>query len=247
MKKLISTMVFCVILNLVLIVTLAVAGDPDLIMYLPMDDGSGDTVKDLSPNKLDGKIVGKDFKWVDAKKGKGLEFVSGTEIQVPDNKLLDAMKALTIELWVKQDTHQSTGLIQKGATWPGLSYLLQPWSDQQIYFGVNETSSRAIAPAGSYPLKTWYHLAAVFSGQDLLVYINGVEKNKAKAPVNQVPDTKEPLEIGRAITGAIDDFVMYARALTLAEINKDMGGVTVTAVNSSGSLTTTWGSLKVSR
>lgn len=246
MKKLVSTMVFCAFLSLVLTATLAMAADPTVIVYLPMNDGSGDTVKDLSPNKLDGKIVGKDFKWVDAKNGKGLEFVSGTEIQVVDNKLLDAMKALTIELWVKQDTHQSTGLIQKGATWPGLSYLLQPWSDQQIYFGVNDTSSRAIAPAGSYTLKTWYHLAAVFTGSDLLVYINGVEKNKAKAPVNQVPDTKDPLEIGRAITGAVDDFIMYSRALTLAEINKDMGGVT-TAINNSGSLTTTWGSLKENR
>ena len=246
MKKLISTMVFCILLSLVLIVTLAMAGDPNLILYLPMDEGSGDTVKDLSPNKLDGKIVGKDFKWVDAKKGKGLEFVSGTNIQVPDNNLLDAMKALTIELWVKQDTHQSTNLVFKGVTWPGLSYLLQPWSDQQIYFGVNDTSSRAIAPAGSYSLKTWYHLAAVFTGQDLIIYIDGVEKSKANAPVNQVPDTKEPLEIGKLFTGAIDEFVMYSRALKPAEIISDMGGVMM-AVNSSESLTITWGSLKVNR
>ena len=239
-------MVFYILLNLVLIVTLTLAVDPDLIMYLPMDEGSGDTVKDLSSNKFEGKITGKDFKWIDGQKGKGLEFVSGTHIQIPDNKLLDGMKTLTIEIWVRQDTHQNTNLVLKGVNWPGLSYLLQPWGDQQVYWGVNQVDSRAIAPAGSYPLKKWYHLAAVFDGQDLILYIDGVEKSKAKAPVNIVPDTGEPLELGKLFTGAIDEFVMYNRALKPAEITSDMGGV-VMAVNSSKSLTTTWGSLKMNR
>jgi len=245
MKKLIYTMVFSVLLSLVLIVTLAMAKDPNLILYMPMDEGNGDTVKDLSPNKLDGKIVGKDFKWVDAKKGKGLEFVSGTKIQIPDNALLDGMKALTIEMWVKMDTHQATRLIDKGESWDQLSYLIQPWSDQQIYFGIFSTASRAITPAGSFALKTWFHLAAVFNGTDLILYIDGVEKSKATSPVKQVPDTAEPLEIARDTTGTVDEFALYNRALTLAEVNKDMGGIS-TAVNSTGSLTTTWGSLKAS-
>jgi len=147
--------------------------DPDLIMYLPMDEGAGDTVKDLSPNGFEGKITGKEFKWVDGKKGKGLDIVSGTEVQVEDNGMLDNMKALTLEIWVMQNEHQATGIIQKGANWPDMSYLLQPWSDQQVYFGIKDTSSRAIAPAGSYPLKKWYHLAATFDGTDLKVFIDG--------------------------------------------------------------------------
>jgi len=244
MKKLIFSIVFCVLLTLGLIVACAMAADPALIVYLPMDDGSGSIVKDLSPNKLDGTIVGKDFKWVDAKKGKGLDIVSGTEIQIPDNALLDAMKALTIELWVKMDTHQATRLVDKGESWNELSYLLQPWSDQQIYFGLFSTASRAITPAGSYALKTWFHLAAVFNGTDLILYIDGVEKSKASSPVKEVPDTKEPLEIGRTTTCIIDEFAMYSRALTPAEIAKDMSGIIAAAVSSVGSLATTWGQLK---
>jgi len=244
MKKLMFSAVFCAFLTFGLIVTYAVAGDPNLIIYLPMDDGSGTTVKDMSPNKLDGKIVGNDYKWIDAKKSKGLELVSGTNIQIPDNKLLDGMKALTVELWVKMDTHQSTRLINKGENWPGLSYLIQPWSDQQIYFGINDTSSRAIAPAGSFTLKTWFHLAAVFNGSELILYIDGAEKSRAKSPVNQVPDTADPLHIGRATTGAIDEFVLYDRALTQAEISKDMAGITIAAINNNSSLTTTWGQIK---
>jgi hypothetical protein len=241
MKKILFSMVFCILLTFGLV---AMAEDPNLVVYLPMDDGSGDVVKDLSPNKLDGKMLGKDYKWVDAKKGKGLDIVTGTEIQIPDNALLDGMKALTIEMWVKMDTHQATRLIDKGENWPGLSYLIQPWSDQQIYFGINDTTSRAVAPAGSYALKTWFHLAAVFNGTDLILYIDGVEKSKASSPVKQVTDTPEPLEIGRGTTGTIDEFALYNRALTPAEVNKDMNGIAAAAVNSAGSLTTRWGQLK---
>jgi hypothetical protein len=241
MKKIIFSMIFCILLALGMV---AMAADPNLVVYLPMNDGSGDVVKDLSPNKLDGTIVGKDYKWVDAKQGKGLDIVNGTEIQIPDNALLDSMKALTIEIWVKMDTHQATRLIDKGENWDELSYLIQPWSDQQIYFGILSTSSRAITPAGSYTLSKWFHLAAVFDGTDLILYIDGVEKSKAKSPVNQVPDTKEPLEIARGTTGTIDEFALYNRALTPAEIAKDMNGISAAAVSSVSKLTTTWGQLK---
>jgi len=244
MRKLLFSMVFCVLLTLGLVATCAMSADSSLVVYLPMDDGSGTTVKDLSPNKLDGKIVGNGYKWVDAKRGKGLDFVSGTEIQIPDNALLDGMKALTIEIWVKMDTHQATRLIDKGTSWNQLSYLIQPWSDQQIYFGIFSTASRAIAPAGSYTLGKWFHLAAVFNGTDLILYIDGVEKSKANSPVKEVPDTPEPLEIAREITCVVDEFAFYNRALSPAEIAKDMAGITVAAVSSVGSLTTTWGQLK---
>jgi hypothetical protein len=220
------------------------AADPNLVVYLPMEDGNGTTVKDLSPNKLDGKITGNSYKWVDAKKGKGLDLTTGTEIQIPDNALLDGMKAFSTELWVKMDTHQATRLIDKGTSWDQLSYLIQPWSDQQIYFGVLSTASRAITPAGAFSLKTWFHLAAVYNGSDLILYIDGVEKSKASTTVKQVPDTPEVLEIGRDTTGVIDEFAFYNRALTQAEVAKDMNGIAAAAVNSADSLTTTWGQIK---
>jgi len=244
MKKLLFSIVFCVLLSLGLIVNCSMAKDPALIVYLPMDDGSGDIVKDLSPNKLDGTIIGKDFDWVDAKKGKGLEIAGVTEIQIPDNVLLDGMEAFTAELWVKMDTHQATRLIDKGENWDQLSYLIQPWSDQQIYFGIFSLASRAITPAGSFDLETWFHLAAVFDGQDLILYIDGVEKSRADSPVDEVPDTNEPLEIGRESACTIDEFAMYSRALTPAEIAKDMDGVDAASVSNIGRLATTWGQLK---
>ncbi|MGQ9608455.1 MAG: LamG domain-containing protein [bacterium] len=220
------------------------AVDPNLVIYMPMNDGKGDTVKDLSPNGFDGKIVGGNYKWINGKIGNGIEMTAETEIQIPDNDMLDGMKALTLEIWLKQDTHQSTGVVQKGTNWPDMSYLLQPWSDQQVYFGISNTSSRAIAPAGSYPLGEWYHLAATFDGTTLKVFINGKEKASAKSPVAECPDTNTPLQVGNRFAGVIDEFVMYNRALTDDEIKTDMAGVSL-SIEAKNKLPILWGYLKL--
>ena len=222
MKIQIYFLLFCLILTTALINAYAV--DPDLVVYLPLDEGKGKDVADASGNGHDGSIVG-NFNWIDGQYNKALELaVAEAEVQVPDDKALDGMKALTIEVWVRQDTHQATGIVQKGANWPNISYLLQPWSDQQIYFGVQNTSSRAITKAGDYPLKEWYHLAGTYDGSTLKIYINGEEKASAPAPVKVVPDTPEPLQVGNRLLGAIDEFVLYTRALSANEIQDDMNG-----------------------
>jgi len=238
----------CVLFFLLCFIAITVFGkahaaDPDLVVYLPLNEDKGDKVIDASGNGHDGDIVG-DAKWVDGQYGRAVELaVAGTEIQIPDDEGLDGMKALTIELWVKQDSHQATGIIQKGDNWPNISYLMQPWSDQQIYFGVKDTTSRAITKPGDYPLKEWYHLAGTYDGSTLKIYIDGEEKASAPAPVKTVPDTDTPLQVGNRLIGAIDEFVMYSRALTESEIQKDMKGV-IMPVGKKGKIAITWASIK---
>lgn len=219
------------------------AADPDLVVYLPMDEGKGDRVADASENGRDGTVVGS-VEWIDGKYGRAVELAAaGAEIQIPDDVALDGMEAMTLEVWVRQDSHQATGVVQKGTNWPDMSYLLQPWSDQQIYFGVKDTSSRAITKPGDYPLGEWYHLAGTYDGKTLKVYINGEEKAVAPAPVDTVPDTAQPLQVGNRLIGAVDEFVMYSRVLTEDEIRKDMKGV-VLSVEKKGELAITWASIK---
>ncbi len=219
------------------------AADPDLVVYLSMDEDQGDLVADVSGNGHDGEIVG-DAQWIDGKYGRAIELVTAeAEIQIPDDPALDQLQAMTVEIWIRQDTHQATGIIQKGGNWPDISYLLQPWSDQQIYFGIQDTASRAITKPGDYPLEEWYHLAGTYDGETLAVYINGEEKASAPAPVDQMPDTTQPLQVGNRLMGAIDEFAMYSRALTEAEIERDVSGILM-PVERKGKLTITWGLLK---
>lgn len=234
--------VFCSLFCLALFIFQVYATDPDLIVYLPMDSLDGDEVTDASENGLDGTLVG-EANLIDGKNGKALEFTADAEIQVPDDESLDGMQAITIAAWVWQDSHQGTGIIQKGGGWGNMSYLIQPWSDQQIYFGILDTTSRAITSPGDYPLGEWYHVAGTFDGENLAVYINGEEKATAPAPADAIPDTEESLQIGNRLAGALDDFAMYSRVLTADEIQALMSG-DIMPVEMMGKLATTWAAIR---
>ena len=46
--------------------------DKSLLLYLALDEGQGNVIKDQSSNGFEGKVV--DAKWVDGKFGKALQF-----------------------------------------------------------------------------------------------------------------------------------------------------------------------------
>ncbi|MBD3180845.1 hypothetical protein GF312_01035 [Candidatus Poribacteria bacterium] len=243
MKKCIYLFLFCFIL---FIFQSYAANDPDLIVYFPMDEIDGDQVADASENGFNGTIVG-DASLTEGRHGNGLELTTDAEIQIPDEgEALDNMQALTLAVWVRQDEHQATGIIQKGDGWGNMSYLIQPWSDQQIYFGIMESASRAITKPGDYPVGEWYHMVGTFDGEELAIFINGEEKARAAAPTDTVPDTVEPLQIGNRMAGSLDDFVMYSRVLTVEEIKQIMEG-NILPVERKGKLAGTWASVKTEK
>lgn len=215
-----------------------------LLVYLPMNEGKGKIAKDGSGNDFDGEIVNGNGKWVTGQFDKGLELTATEEVQVKDAPGLDGGKAFTVAVWVFQENQQNTGVIQKGTKWgDDMSFLIQPWSDGKIYFGVNVTASRAITNAGDHPLGKWYHLTGTFDGDMLKIFIDGTMKAEAKAPVNESPDTKVPIQVGNRLAGKIDEFVMYSRDLSENEIRAVFENDFV-AVDALGKVATTWGQLK---
>ena len=215
----------------------------DLLVHLSMDDGKGKVVKDGSDNGFDAEIVNGGGKWIAGQFDMGLELTAAEEVQIEDRPEIDGGKEFTIAMWVFQEIQQNTGLIQKGTNWPDISYLIQPWSDGQIYFGVNVTASRAITKAGAYSLSEWYHLAGTFDGDMLKVFIDGDLAAEAKAPVKEAPDTGTPLQLANRFAGQIDEFVMYSRALPEQEIQAVFENDFL-AVDALGKVATTWGQLK---
>ncbi len=240
-KRKVSLVALTLMLMSIPLISNAVKLD-DLLVYLPMDEGKGNRVEDASDNDFDGDIVG-GAKWVAGQFGEGLELIAADEVQIDDDPAIDGGDEFTIAMWVFQEGEQNTGLIQKGTNWPDISYLIQPWSDGQIYFGVNVTASRAITKPGTHPLGKWYHLAGTFDGKDLKIFINGALKAEAAAPVKTAPDTGTPLQLGNRFEGKIDEFVMYSRALPEDEI-KLLFDNDFLAVNALDKLATTWGTIK---
>ena len=139
----------------------------------------------------------------------GGDYFNGAEDYVTvldDDFELGGMSQLTIEVWAKQPTYHANGLVGKDGN---DGYLLQGWSDQQMYFAVGGTEDRAIAPVGSYPLNQWYHLVGVFNGTNILIFINGVLKNEtgktATVPLSSSPVYVGTNNVGSYFTGFLDE------------------------------------------
>src|SRR5882762_6503803 len=101
----------------------------------------------------------------------------------------------------------------------------------------NTTGTSNVARYGATTLQanTWYHVAGVYdaTARTLTVYLNGQLDNGAlvgTVPASQ-PSTSVNVQVGQRpgapgtynFTGRIDDVRIYNRALTLAQIQADMG------------------------
>ena len=79
---------------------ISLAQAPKLIARWPLDEGSGDVVKDVVGGN-DGKFVDGKLDWVEAKFGKGLEF-TGKDIHVAVKKSpdLESADSVTLAAWI---------------------------------------------------------------------------------------------------------------------------------------------------
>ena len=97
----------------------------------------------------------------------------------------------------------------------------------------NPTSwKEAVSPASTLALGTWTHVAGSYDGQNLKVFINGVEQNSVAFQGSIVTSPNYPLTIGklsdpvqaasRFFNGKIDEVRIWHRALTAAELMANM-------------------------
>jgi hypothetical protein len=89
--------------------------------------------------------------------------------------------------------------------------------------GGRENSHELFSEEAVLTLNRWQHLAMTYDGQDLCVYLNGTVVGSQTIGKPRVPGTT-PLSIGKrqdnyvALTGRIDEVLLYNRALSPAEI-----------------------------
>ena len=240
------TLTFSVYLLIVLSSTFALG--QGLVLYLPFDGGA----KDASGNGNDGIIHG-NASWVAGKYGQAMQFDGTTYVEIPDktNSGFDGVSGLTVQAWVRMNTHHDNGIIVKlitpGVHWPCV-YNLETWSDQMAYFGVNQDTGEWVF--GPYPLNEWFHIAGVFDNGKEVLYINGQKIGEVTDPIKILPDSDLPVYIGCVdpanyfFKGELDDIAIYNRALTQAEIQRDMGSISPASVNSVGKLANTWAAIK---
>ena len=203
--------------------------DPDPtapLAHFSFDEGSG-TTADGGP--LDGTING--ATWAAGRVGGALRFDGVDDwVSVADDPSLQLADAVTLEAWVNPadaDSWQTVVLKERPG---GLSYALyRSWADGAPSATVNNGGSRDVHTVGSaLPLDQWSHLAFTYDGGTVRLYVNG-EQVASQAVAGPLVTGNGVLAIGgntvwptEYFAGLIDEVYVYGRALSQAEIQRDM-------------------------
>ncbi|MFA9465486.1 MAG: glycoside hydrolase family 2 TIM barrel-domain containing protein, partial [Velocimicrobium sp.] len=164
------------------------------------------------------------------------------------NEVMKGSNPFTVEAWMNPNggNSESNMLISKGDSCMGFRI-----SENSVYFFVKNTSgSWKICQGTLTDLTTWHHVAGVYNGADLEVYIDGV-LTKTTTSVGSIASQEEaPLGIGidkllsRAGGNSFATARIYSKALTAEELtgqmNYDKGMIQTAAVAKTDAAVQLW-------
>ena len=231
-----------------------------LVLYMPLDEGSGKTTEDKSKTKAKGEVKG--AKWVDGKFGKALQFESSAEhVLVPDDKAYHIEEEITQAAWVWLERLPSAHAIVFGTREGGggrnigFGYGMNPGNGIKVWTNgkgggfkdINDNKTRL-------KTKQWYYLAYTHTDDDngmVKIYVDGKvtheeESNNPVLPAGAPDAVQIGTWSGEAWPGIVDEVRMWNRILSDDEIEFSMetGERKFLAVQPAGKLAATWSQLK---
>ena len=248
------------------------ANDDSLILYLPFNEGEGDTAFDRTRLGNHGKLEGGP-QWVKGKHGKAIEFDGDDDVVIIETKNSKELQlhesAGTAECWFLmkgEGISTAPRLIAKESITNDscdCDPLRGGFALKFRKHGVKLTLQLSVEkgsrknndpnPDANVNNDVWYHAAGTWEEGEHRVYLNGKlvfedEGNEALP----LKDVDNDLRIGgtfaglRNFQGIIDEVRIWNRALPINEIkdNMKLGFGPLLGVSPDGMLTTTWGQIK---
>ncbi|MBE2295870.1 MAG: hypothetical protein IAF00_13015 [Phycisphaerales bacterium] len=200
-----------------------------LVAAYSFDDGSGNTVTDLSGQGNHGTLSG--VRWsTRGKSGKALYFNGNSWVTIKDSASLDLSTGMTLEAWIYPTSAMKgwrSVLLKEQAN--GLVYALQANSNaNQPSFGIRIDGIHQSLAGGPWLTRgQWAHLAATYDGTTQRFYVNGSEVAHRRIS-GFIETSNGVLRIGgnsiwgEYFNGYIDEVRIYNRALSVGEIQSDM-------------------------
>ncbi len=199
----------------------------NLVSYWKLDESSGNATDTIGSNTLTNTNT---VTYSAGKVNNGATMVSASsqELKITDGSQvgLDITGNLTIAYWFKRSSGSKVHVGKYNSTGGQKSYLLQVYSDNNIYFdisgtGVNDiyfTSTATTTDTG------WNHLVGVYNGSTLVVYLNG--SLLAGSTTGVVPaslaDSASDFSIGKYDANysdaQYDEVGIWSKALTSEEV-----------------------------
>ncbi|MGZ4313527.1 MAG: LamG domain-containing protein [Solirubrobacteraceae bacterium] len=206
-----------------------------------LDEGSGTTVTDGSGNGNNGVLSG-GTTWVPGISGSAVGFdgFSG-QIKVEDNDALEPAGAITVSAWVKHAGSPGTYryIVAKGGNGCiAASYGLYsgPSGGLQFYVSQHHGSVYARSPDAGQGIwdGNWHLAVGTYDGTTIRLYVDGVEVGSGTAwtgALEYLLPSSNDFYIGNYpscqdhwFAGAIDDVMVWGRALSASEISAMVPG-----------------------
>jgi len=233
--------------------------DPKTIVGIwLLDEGSGTVMKDSSPNRNNGKVVG--AQWVKGKFGSALEFDGTNHAEIPTSATTDKyVDGFTYLLWVMPTgtpPNANTRIIERD--WHNPTIQIGP---TDFYGSIMIAGDQAASNirGGTWTKGEWAFVALSWDGSTLRLYVNDKMVQEKKLGK---PDFSKNHESGAiwlaqwkagadwSFKGVIDDVGVFSAALSDTDIKTIMSnGLDKAVVSASVSpsdekLTSTWGQIK---
>lgn len=209
----------------------------DAVGYWKMDDGSGDTVTDSSGNNNHGTLMPDSPVWTSDGVINGALDFDGVDdyVEVGDDPSLDITDEITLMAWVYPENWDNTyenGILTKaGDEDYGVWNLHYKWeeiahSGFRFEAKIDGNTENIFEITPSEDLNTWYHVAGVYDGSEMKLFING-QKVNSKEVNGPISTNDQPLRFGKQFwwnniysmwNGSMDEIKIYDYALSDAEI-----------------------------
>ncbi len=205
--------------------------DPSLVGLWRLNDGTGDTATDDSPNGNHGTLQG-DPEWVVGALDGALAFDgNGDYVDFGNNPVFDITEQVTLAIWVNANdmgNGEHNAWLGKGDT----TYAIKHQNNNRIEFFIYSGDWQSVFYEGNVENLNgeWHHMAGTFDGTELMLYVDGEPgpPTAFSGPIGtanyNVTLADNSQERGRYFDGMLDDARIYNRALTQEEIGIVMLG-----------------------
>ena len=224
--------------------------EDNLLGYWNFDDDYGTTVNDLTPNNNDGtRPTGTYYASMKHQAptrlphlGRALDFDGSTSYaEVTYDATLNPTTVFTVGGWVRVDGGLATtrSVVTSRHDAPFSGYMLYAGANNLWQFAVGDgvggyttldANGNGVDSDGSVQLNQWTHVAGVYDGTNMTLYINGEIAGVMAS--NFAANASQPLRIGAGLTesaspgyffdGAIDQVSVWNTALDRAAIQDMM-------------------------
>lgn len=197
------------------------------------DEGSGTSAPDSSAFGNHGSLVNMDAGtcWIEGVMESALRFDGVDDyVNCGAGESLHLAEEMTIEMWIRFDSFAEGENVMSNNLYR--IYHRGDWAGDRLYFlyRIEQEESpgdsawdgwSGVATEMQLAAGSWYHIAAVKSGDTMIIYVNGMNEKEINCLSGNTIDLSQVRELHfgeEPFQGAIDEVTIYPRALSEGEI-----------------------------